>query len=40
MKNYVTPELHYFVLNTQDVLTESSDLEFDVTDWIEGGFGR
>jgi hypothetical protein len=35
MKNYVTPELHYFVLNTQDVLTGSSDLEFDITDWLD-----
>ncbi len=35
MKNYVTPELHYFALNTQDVLTGSSDLEFDITDWLD-----
>ena len=40
MKKYVTPELHYFVLNAQDVLTESNDLEFDVKDWIEGGLGK
>ena len=40
MKNYVTPKLCLCILSTQDVITASNDVEFDVTDWIEGGFER
>lgn len=37
MKQYVTPELCLCVLSTQDVITASNDLEYDVREWI-GGF--
>ena len=45
MKNYVTPELRCILLNTQDVITASNDVEYDVLDWLgsestEGDFTR
>ena len=40
MKHYVTPELRLCILSVQDVITASNDLEYDVREWIEGGFGQ
>ena len=44
MKNYVVPELRWVVLNAQDVITASNDVEFDVRCWLgeteNGGFGQ
>ena len=36
MKNYVAPELRWVSLNAQDVITASTDAEFDVKAWIGG----
>lgn len=36
MKNYVSPELRWVVLNAQDVITASNDVEFDVNSWLSG----
>ncbi len=36
MKNYVSPELCWVVLNAQDVITASNDVEYDVKDWLSG----
>ncbi len=43
MKHYVSPELRWVVLNAQDVITASNDVEFDVLSWLgdssnNGGF--
>ena len=47
MKNYVAPELRWIIVNAQDVITASNDVEFNVNSWlsgaqsisVDGGFG-
>jgi len=34
MKDYVTPELRFVLLDAQDVITASNDVEFDVGTWL------
>ena len=44
MKDYVSPELRYILVNAQDVITASvgfqtgtgTDIEYDVKDWLGG----
>ena len=36
MKHYVAPELRLSVMNAQDVLTTSNEVEFDVRQWLGG----
>ena len=43
MKDYVEPKLDYILLTVSDVITTSNaflenEVEFDVTDWLGGGF--
>ena len=37
MKEYVEPKVSYILLSASDVITASSTVEFDVTDWLGGG---
>ena len=37
MKHYVTPVLVCLRLNEQDAIRTSSTVEYDVSDWIQGG---
>lgn len=43
MKQYENPEITFILLQTYDVITASvfndgeADVEYDVTDWLQGG---